>query len=143
VKYLVFVYGTLRKGGLRHPIVERCACLTAEATLQDFAMYNLGPFPAITGEAGESVKGEVYEVDEELLALLDRIEGYHEKNPNDSLYRRKRVKVNDSDGHAYRCFTYEIAPRFLAQLKQAGSFGKAKDPEKVESGDWFDVGDPI
>ena len=48
-------------------------------------MVDLGWFPGVLHRGDTSVQGEVYEIDEELLSDLDRIEGYP------SLYTREEI----------------------------------------------------
>lgn len=38
-------------------------------------MYDLGPYPCVIEQAGSRIYGEVFEVNEELLDLLDEVEG--------------------------------------------------------------------
>jgi len=77
----VFVYGTLKRGHYNHCLLKNAKFL-GEATLGgEFDMYSLGSFPALVpcdGEESPKIHGEVYEVDEETLRRLDRLEGYEE-----------------------------------------------------------------
>src|SRR5882672_7136182 len=85
-KHLVFVYGTLRRGGaramsIRFPNSE----FIADAKVCG-SLYDLGPYPGlILNESNSLVIGEVYEVDDEILNQLDDIEA-------SSYYSRKRLK---------------------------------------------------
>jgi len=83
---LVFVYGTLKKGGGLHGALSH-AEFVGTAILHGFALYNLGWFPGIVPDADGRTHGEVYRVDDATLATLDRIEG------TPSLYRREEVSV--------------------------------------------------
>lgn len=76
-KQLVAVYGTLREGNGNHVLLEHEEKLSTER-VSGFKMYSLGGFPAIlpTGNEEDRVTIEVYEVDDETLARLDRLEGY-------------------------------------------------------------------
>ena len=73
----VFVYGTLKKGGALHGHLEN-AKFVKEEELSGFEMFNVGWFPAIvkTDNKDSKVKGEVYEVDDNLMSTLDMVEGY-------------------------------------------------------------------
>lgn len=128
---LIFVYGTLRKGCQRHAIVEPYKCITNEAQLRDFAMYNLGPFPTITRENGSLVKGEVYKIPDATLEILDFIEGYNKALPQSSLFQRIQVTAESLDGAKYRCFAYALE-RNLEMLR-------ADEIRKVDSGNWLEV----
>ena len=68
---------------------------------------------------GEKVRGAIYEVSEEDLKRLDRIEG--------SDYRRLNVKVNDEDGELIEAVTYirarpadetKPSPEYLSIIQQ-------------------------
>ncbi len=87
-KHLVFVYGTLRRGGagamsLRFPDSK----FIAEAQVSG-SLYDLGAYPGLLlNESNSLVTGEVYEVDNELLKELDAFEA-------SSDYRRKQVEIS-------------------------------------------------
>ena len=83
---LVFVYGTLKKGFGNHRLLENAHCL-GEAYLPRVIMLDLGAYPAIIAGGKKEVTGEVYQVDAETLARLDRLEGHP------SFYERRQVKV--------------------------------------------------
>lgn len=71
---LVFCYGTLKQGFGNHHLLETSTRL-GEATTTG-TMYSMGWFPAITLKGDTTIKGEVYDVDADTLARLDRLEGY-------------------------------------------------------------------
>ena len=50
-------------------------------------MFNLGAYPGIKEISGETVVGEVYVIDKNLIPELDRYEG------EGSLYKRERLEV--------------------------------------------------
>lgn len=82
----VFVYGTLLSGCYNHGCLRDQQFLGA-ASIRGFALYNLGSYPGIIPATEEAVQGEVYEVDEETLARLDRLEG------NGWLYNRRSAEA--------------------------------------------------
>ncbi|HEV2765254.1 MAG TPA: gamma-glutamylcyclotransferase family protein [Pyrinomonadaceae bacterium] len=118
-RHLVFVYGTLRRGGLR-----AMTGLFPEAKFIGPAnvkgrLYDLGEHPALRlDESGATVVGEVYEVGEDVLQELDVIEA-------SSDYRRKRVEAS-LGGRTTACWVYE---------PEAGSY---PDHTPIASGDWMD-----
>lgn len=70
---LLFVYGTLKRGLANHHQLSG-ARFVAEARMEGVDLHDLGPFPmAIAGEG--LAHGELYRVDGEHLARLDRFEG--------------------------------------------------------------------
>ena len=123
-----FVYGTLRKGDSRFGVLDGCECIAAEAYLDEHFMISLGGFPGIMPGTGR-IRGEVYEIDEEILGMLDRIEGYREDDPKHSLYIRKVVNPFHADGGSIgECNTYIYNDERTTR----------RDHEVIESGDWFE-----
>ena len=102
-KHLVFVYGTLRRGGagamsIRFPGAK----FIAEAKVCG-SLYDLGAYPGLlVNGSNSSVSGEVYEVDQETLNKLDEFEA-------SSRYRRKQVEISLGT-HRRVCWTYEPDP---------------------------------
>lgn len=90
----VFVYGTLKAGKLNHRIIEGNDFL-GEDYIQGFDLFCGGGFPWIVpSEASDTlVKGEVYEVDDETLERLDRLEGY--SNGYTGFYDRTEVVTTE------------------------------------------------
>jgi gamma-glutamylcyclotransferase (GGCT)/AIG2-like uncharacterized protein YtfP len=118
-KHLVFVYGTLRRGGagamsVRFPGSK----FVADAKVRG-GLYDLGAYPGLLlGESETEVVGEVYEVDEELLRELDDFEA-------SSHYRRRRVEIPPGPG-GQACWVYEPEPEFYPLR------------ELITSGDWIE-----
>ena len=81
-------------------------------------LYDLGAYPGLQLDtADSSVIGEVYEIDDETLKLLDEFE-------ESSNYRRAQIEV--SLGTEKRsCWTYEPDPSFYSLSKL------------ITSGDWL------
>jgi gamma-glutamylaminecyclotransferase len=74
----LFVYGTL-KGGCRNHGTMRGAEFAGEAATEPaYLLVNCGSYPGLVragnGLAGQSIRGELYRVDEALLAVLDCFE---------------------------------------------------------------------
>lgn len=85
----VFVYGTLLAGERNHFHLEG-ARLVAEARTQPaFTLYDFGPYPGMVATGNHAVVGEVYEVDEPMLAAMDRLEGHPR------FYRRTSIRLED------------------------------------------------
>lgn len=105
----LFVYGTLKRGGVRetkwpHPPAEvRSATCRA-------ALYDMGPYPAI-GEGDDLVAGELWflppEHLDDTLAVLDEIEGFGQGGTD--LYVRRIVECEDDAGQTQRAYTYFYA----------------------------------
>lgn len=74
---LVFVYGTLKRGGSNHHWIQSQRFVGMARTLPEFRLYDLGGYPGMVGAApgqGSSIEGEVWEVDPAGLAKLDVLE---------------------------------------------------------------------
>lgn len=103
-KHLVFVYGTLRRGGAgamsnRFPASK----FIAEAEVRG-SLYDLGAYPGLRLDDSDSrVVGEVYEVDDELLNRLDAFE-------SSSHYLRKQVEITLGT-QKKPCWIYTPDPR--------------------------------
>jgi gamma-glutamylcyclotransferase (GGCT)/AIG2-like uncharacterized protein YtfP len=81
---LLFVYGTLRKGGENHALLEHARFVGAATTAERYALFVDGiPFLASMPPV-HRVRGEVYAVDDATLARLDELEGHprwYERRP--------------------------------------------------------------
>ena len=120
----VFVYGTLRRGGLNDITRLRPAPRWVGAAQVAGTLYHLGAYPGMTLGGSERVQGEVYAIDPALEPLLDEIEdlGSH---PTDE-YIKRDIDV-DVSGRTVRCLVYEINPRYAIPAL------------RVPGGDWFDA----
>ena len=75
--YLLFVYGSLKRGfGLHEYIADQNFCGAAK-TVAEYQLFDCGSYPALVRAdcGGRSVSGEVYEVTPGCLAVLDEVEG--------------------------------------------------------------------
>jgi gamma-glutamylcyclotransferase (GGCT)/AIG2-like uncharacterized protein YtfP len=116
---LVFVYGTLRTGDVRHGVDSFVKMLSPKAFIDGFDMLDLGGFPGLVPGDGR-IRGEVHEY--EHLRNLDRIEGHPD------FYRRRQVPVfNDEGGVIYH-------DAWVYCLHHVPT--RPKLPI-IESGDWF------
>lgn len=84
----LFVYGTLKRGQPLHELLEGASFL-GEGWVEGFALYDLGAWPAAYPEKTGRIWGEVYEVPEGLLPLLDQVEDE---------YRRETIIVELPEG---------------------------------------------
>lgn len=84
---LVAVYGTLKRGQRNHHWLERANFLGSDR-LNRITLYDLGPFPGAKLEPSRGVEVEVFHVDAQLLAELDRLEDYRVHRPASGLYDR-------------------------------------------------------
>lgn len=73
---IVGVYGTLKKGYSNHRLLKDSKFLGSLWSKELFTMYSMGRFPALTKRQNNSVYFEIYEVDEDTLENIYRLEGY-------------------------------------------------------------------
>jgi len=117
-QHLVFVYGTLRRGGARALSIRfPNSKFIADAKVSG-SLYDLGAYPGLLlNEANSLVIGEVYEVDDEILNKLDDIEA-------SSYYWRKQIEVSVGT-HRKVCWIYEPNPECYSL-------------HRLISGDWIE-----
>lgn len=79
MKHLLFVYGTLKKGHTRQKHLASQRYLGTATLSPSHRMVYLGGFPALVpppdGVEGSRVRGELYEVDEQCIQEVDKVEG--------------------------------------------------------------------
>jgi gamma-glutamylcyclotransferase (GGCT)/AIG2-like uncharacterized protein YtfP len=105
----VFFYGTLRTG------FDRTTRAGIDAFLK-FAgrgwingkLFDLGIYPAAVPATDSRVWGEVFRMVDapNVLAALDRIEGYRAEEPERSLYTRTQVSATLDDGRTEDVWVY-------------------------------------
>ncbi|WP_438482406.1 gamma-glutamylcyclotransferase family protein [Oleiharenicola lentus] len=86
----VFVYGTLKRGGRNQRFMAGQRFITEARTPAGFTLYSLGYYPGMIRDPHDThgVTGELWEVDDACLALLDELEGVDEK-----LYERVAISL--------------------------------------------------
>ena len=102
----IFVYGTLRKGMGNHHLLEGSGFLGMGETVVRYGMYVLpGGIPYVKRRSGMKavIVGEVYEVDEDTLRRIDRLEGHPD------FYRRRLVPVMLNTEEKIRAWLYFLA----------------------------------
>ena len=90
MKHRIFVYGSLLSGLSNHKLLEAydAKLIGTARTGSRFTMLDLGAFPGIVEGNESQIVGEVYEVDHDCFAMLDRLEGYPD------FYTRKRIRTS-------------------------------------------------
>ncbi|HEX8130378.1 MAG TPA: gamma-glutamylcyclotransferase family protein [Pyrinomonadaceae bacterium] len=118
-KHLVFVYGTLRRGGARAMSIQfPGAKFIADAKVNG-SLYDFGAHPGLlVNDSNTSVAGEVYEVDDEILNKLDEFEA-------SSYYWRKQIEIS-LGAQRRTCWIYEPDPAFYYHRTL------------ITSGDWIE-----
>jgi gamma-glutamylcyclotransferase (GGCT)/AIG2-like uncharacterized protein YtfP len=92
---VIFVYGTLRRGQSNHAELGNARFLREVATAPRYELVDLGEYPALLESGSTAVLGELYEVDEDLLARLDVFEGVP------ALYQRRAIALQDGQAEGY------------------------------------------
>lgn len=89
---LLFVYGTLKRGGRNHGVLSDQSFVSEARTVPGFRLYHLGEYPGMIADPRSpiSVTGEVWSVSDEALARLDAFEGVPE-----GLYRRVAIQLTE------------------------------------------------
>ncbi len=104
----LFVYGTLRAGEPNHRLLEGAEHVGPAWTEPRFRMVDLGAYPAIVADGATSIEGELYDVDDSLLAQLDRFEGHPR------FYARSPVAIEGgADAQAYLLRAAQVVGRPL------------------------------
>jgi gamma-glutamylcyclotransferase (GGCT)/AIG2-like uncharacterized protein YtfP len=120
-KYLLSVYGSLKKGFHNHPILRDAKFLGTHVTNPEFTMYSLGAYPAITRSGNTAIHVEIYEVDESTLRRVYRLESYS--------------GVRDSSANWYDTLDIDT-PWGRAEMFYFKNSGHMTRERVVESGNW-------
>ena len=100
-KYLVAVYGSLKKGLHNHAYVAESNFIGSYVTEPEYTLIDLGAYPGLYENGNTSINMEVYEVDGHTLADLDHLEGYIESNEEISMYIRKTISTPFGEAFGY------------------------------------------
>jgi gamma-glutamylcyclotransferase (GGCT)/AIG2-like uncharacterized protein YtfP len=120
---LVFVYGTLRRGGSNHFRMAGAEFVTA-GTITG-RMYRINWYPGLVLDpAGDEIHGEVYSVGPELLAALDVFEGISAGEMDGSEYRRVQTTVVGQDSRLLNAWVWEW-------------LGMTDESQRLRDGDWL------
>ncbi len=114
MKTTVFVYGTLLRGEGNHRVLCGGEFVREATTRAEFSMFSLGAFPGVSRGGRTAIVGEVFVVDELVLARLDALEGHP------SFYRREEIALDDG----------EVVSAYLLP------FESYADRAPIESGSW-------
>lgn len=102
----VFVYGTLLAGESNHRHLVHARLVAETQTLAAFSLHDLGPYPGLVRGGSHAVAGEVYEVDEVTLAILDQLEDHPR------FYRRTSIVLeNGTTAETYLLTAEQVAGR--------------------------------
>ena len=104
----VFVYGTLMEGEQRWPQLRPWSSGAQPGSIRG-GLHHLGAYPGLRLDEEGVVHGELHRCGElsDALAVLDRIEGCDEGDPESGLYVRVPVEVHVESGSVW-AWTYAI-----------------------------------
>ena len=116
MKNILFVYGTLKKGGLNHHYLRGSRFIGDAVTKKRYALY-ISEFPLVIKDIGVSqIIGEAYEVEWPVLKRVDMLE-YHPY-----LYFRERISIIlKASNKLLRAWIY-FYPRPEGRLIPSGKF---------------------
>lgn len=123
---MVFVYGTLRRGGSNHFRMAGADFIIPGTVRGRMYRFDWYPGLVVDATAGE-IMGEVYAVGADQLAALDEFEGISATEIEGSEYRRVRVQVNSSNGPVIAWFWEWL--------------GAVDEKQRVAHGDWLNCPD--
>lgn len=110
---LVFVYGTLKRGGKLHGYLENSRFLGEGQIRGELVL--LGWYPGLRENADKTVHGELFQIDDITLRALDRAEGTQY-----GLFERKLVEVLEKDGGTVHAWAYFYAQPLRGEPEIAG-----------------------
>ena len=115
--HFVFVYGTLKKNEPNHYVMTSTPGFISNGeTLTKYPLVIASKFniPYLLDKAGTGhvIKGEVYEVNDDMLKVLDDFEGHPE------YYQRREEPIKLHSSHETKlCWTYFL-PKFKSEMLQ-------------------------
>ena len=72
---LVFIYGTLKRTGSHHHLMDGAGFVADAVTEPRYRLFDCGWYPALVSEErGVSIEGELWRVPPEMLPALDKFE---------------------------------------------------------------------
>ena len=120
---LVFVYGTLRRGGSNHFRMAGAEFIAA-GTITG-RMYRIDWYPGLVlDDAGDEIHGEIFSVTPELLSALDIFEGLSAGEIEGSEYRRVQTTVVQQDSQTCSASVWEW-------------LGITEESQRITDGDWL------
>ena len=120
---LVFVYGTLRRGGSNHFRMDGAEFISGGRILG--RMYRIDWYPGLVlDESGDDIYGEVYSVDLDMLGDLDSFENVSAGDPEGSEYRRVGTTVTQPNGETLTAWVWEW-------------LGVTDETQRLAGGDWL------
>lgn len=100
MKEKIFVYGTLRKGMYNHDLYLKDKNIFKGIGFIKGKLMTLKDknYPALLLEGDDLILGEIYEVDRNIVDLLDELESYFGENNLDNEYNKIVCDIFSDDG---------------------------------------------
>lgn len=100
MKEKIFVYGTLRKGMYNHDLYLKDKNIFKGMGFIKGKLMTLKDknYPALLLEGDDLILGEIYEVDRNIVDLLDELESYFGENNLDNEYNKIVCDIFSDDG---------------------------------------------
>jgi gamma-glutamylaminecyclotransferase len=112
-----FAHGDLRKGGRSQAIMADATLIGGAETEEAFALFMVDKKAVVTRRPATKIKGDVYSVTDEKLAMLDRFEAHPR------ITKREEVLVRLDDGKMVDAWVYfNIQPLHNSVLLESGDF---------------------
>jgi gamma-glutamylcyclotransferase (GGCT)/AIG2-like uncharacterized protein YtfP len=129
IKPLVFVYGSLRRGGIAHARLRPAGQCLGPASIAG-RLYDLGPYPAARPARcpRERVQGELYRLTRPAaFAALDRYEGCAPPAGMVPEYRRELARVTQA-GRRRLAWVYWYARPLRGERRVPGGVWRGRRP---------------
>lgn len=121
---LIFVYGTLKRGFRRSRFLENQTFLAEAVTAPHYCLYDCGEYPGLVldQEAGCSIHGELWCVDEIGLKLLDEVEGVAQ-----NLYSRHEIElISPAQIQVAQAYYYQGSVKWFTKCGSLWTKGREK-----------------
>ncbi len=126
----LFVYGTLRKG-----LYNYYQYLHENSDFQGYAYIkgclmetHSGDMPAYLMEGEDMILGEIYEISQETLSIIDKLANYTENHVSSNTYIRQKEYVYNEKGEVIdNVYIYVYNMDNLANIASIGDYIKEND----------------
>lgn len=105
-KHIVFVYGTLREHECNHNLLKSADCIARQCWTSGKLLDSHQGYPFLVRSQKSRVYGELYQVDDKLLQVLDQLEeynGYGKAN-----YYDRVIQEVYTDAKIYQALVYVL-----------------------------------
>ena len=108
---LLFVYGTLKQDQCRANVLKGQKFIGFATTAEGFGLFDLGPYPAMKKTPAGIAKGELWEVNDNLIPTLDAIEG------SPFLYKLEPVQLTSHPDLKVEAYLFQRQLPKVAQIE--------------------------